>query len=69
MDEDKLKTEDSLHPREALADRKPDPERVYLYKDAGIQVRTGTIPLWLKIVAIALMIWGIYYTIRYWNTP
>ena len=24
---------------------------------------------WLKIVAIGLMIWGIYYTIRYWNTP
>lgn len=41
---------------------------VYLYKDSGIQERHGTVPLWLQLVSYGLILWGIYYTIRYWST-
>jgi hypothetical protein len=41
---------------------------VYLYKDSGIRERHGIVPLWLQIVSYGLIIWGIYYTIRYWGT-
>lgn len=40
---------------------------VYLYKDAGIEERHGAIPLWLQLVAYGLIVWAIYYTIRYWS--
>ena len=41
---------------------------VYLYKDPGIRERHGAVPLWLQLVSYGLIIWGIYYTVRYWNT-
>lgn len=40
----------------------------YNYKDSGIQERRGAVPLWLQLVSYGLVIWGIYYTIRYWST-
>ncbi len=40
---------------------------VYHYQDSGIQERHGAIPLWLKLVSIGLLVWSIYYTIRYWS--
>ncbi|HXC61445.1 MAG TPA: cbb3-type cytochrome c oxidase N-terminal domain-containing protein [Nitrospiria bacterium] len=43
-------------------------DEVYLYKDSGIRERHGVIPLWLQLVSYGLIIWGIYYTIRYWST-
>ncbi len=39
----------------------------YLYQDSGIAERHGAIPLWLKLVSIGLIVWSIYYTIRYWS--
>jgi len=41
---------------------------VYLYKDSGIRERHGAVPLWLQLVSYGLILWGIYYTIRYWST-
>ena len=41
-------------------------EEVYLYKDSGIQERHGKIPIWLQLVTYGLLIWGVYYTIKYW---
>jgi hypothetical protein len=43
-------------------------EELYLYKDAGIAERHGAVPLWLKLVCYGLILWGIYYTLRYWST-
>lgn len=40
---------------------------VYLYRSAGIRERHGLIPLWLKLVTLGLLVWGIYYTVRYWG--
>ena len=48
---------------EEAADEKP-----YLYKEAGIMEGQGKIPLWLKLVAIGLVLWSVYYTIKYWST-
>ena len=41
---------------------------IYVYKDSGIRERHGAVPIWLQLVAYGLIIWGIYYTIRYWST-
>lgn len=38
----------------------------YTYKDSGIRERHGRVPIWLQLVTYGLLIWGIYYTIRYW---
>lgn len=37
------------------------------YEHSGIQERHGTIPLWLAVVVVVLIVWSIYYTIRYWS--
>jgi len=41
-------------------------DETYVYTDSGIRERHGYIPIWLQLVAYALFIWGIYYTITYW---
>lgn len=49
---------------------KPGPDRpVYMYASAGINERKGGVPFWLWLVAVSLLIWGIYYLITYWNAP
>jgi hypothetical protein len=42
-------------------------ERPYLYRHAGIEERSGGIPLWLMLVVVGLLLWGVYYTIQFWN--
>ncbi len=42
-------------------------EEEYLFVSAGIRERPGRIPLWLVLVAIGLLVWGIYYLAKYWN--
>jgi mono/diheme cytochrome c family protein len=43
-------------------------EEVYLYPDSGILEKHGVIPLWLKLLCYGLIIWGVYYTIKYWSS-
>ncbi len=45
------------------------PQSVFLYKDSGIQERTGQVPPWLWAVFAILIIWGIYYLITFWTPP
>jgi len=33
----------------------------------GIQDRTGRVPRWLAVVGAVLLLWGAYYTYRYWD--
>ena len=35
------------------------------YRTAGIQERPGIIPVWLILVYVALLIWGIYYLVTF----
>lgn len=42
---------------------------IYTYENAGIAERKGHVPIWLWIVAVSLLIWGIYYLVTYWNAP
>ncbi len=42
---------------------------VYAYESAGITEREGHVPLWLWLVVVSLLIWGIYYLAAYWNAP
>lgn len=50
-------------------DATPSHPDTYLYPTSGIEERHGAIPLWLKLVAIGLIVWSMWYTIRYWNAP
>lgn len=42
---------------------------VFLYKDSGIHENRGYIPFWLILVAIALVVWSIYYMVENWSPP
>ena len=35
----------------------------------GIESYEGIVPVWLIIVYAGLIIWGIYYLIKYWEGP
>ena len=53
--------------------RRPEPQHtdaphMYVYEPAGIRERSGYIPMWLKAVAVGLIVWGIFYAIRYWSS-
>jgi len=51
-------------------ENKPRKEgEVFVYKDSGIHENRGYIPFWLILVLIALIVWGIYYTVAYWAPP
>jgi hypothetical protein len=41
---------------------------IYRYEPSGIMERSGHIPLWLKLVALGLILWGMYYAMQYWNS-
>jgi hypothetical protein len=41
---------------------------VYHYEPSGIRERSGYIPVWLKLISLGLIAWGIYYAIHYWNS-
>ena len=37
----------------------------YLYKESGIRERHGAVPFWLKLVALGLVIWSVYYLVEF----
>jgi hypothetical protein len=41
---------------------------MYRHEPAGIWERSGYVPLWLKLVSFGLIVWGVYYAMRYWNS-
>jgi hypothetical protein len=44
-------------------------DEIFLYRDAGLQERSGYVPYWLKLVTISLIIWSVYYLWAYWSPP
>jgi len=34
---------------------------------SGIVERVGHVPIWLQLVYYALIVWGVYYIVRYWT--
>jgi hypothetical protein len=46
---------------------KKEHDEAYLYSSSGIRERHGIVPVWLQFVVIALIVWGIYYLIQFWN--
>lgn len=46
---------------------KAEGDQTYVYRHAGIREREGGVPFWLILVCISLVLWSIYYTIRYWS--
>jgi hypothetical protein len=45
-----------------------DEPGVYVHEPAGIRERSGSVPAWLKLIALGLILWGLYYTIRFWSS-
>lgn len=41
---------------------------IYRYEPSGIRERSGYVPLWLTLVSFGLIVWGLYYAWRYWNS-
>ena len=33
---------------------------------SGIVEHVGHVPIWLQVVYYALIVWGVYYIVRYW---
>ena len=46
----------------------PDEPGTYVHETSGIRERSGSIPTWLIAMAMGLIIWGVYYAIRYWSS-
>jgi hypothetical protein len=44
-------------------------EEINRYETSGIEERHGSVPLWLIGVIVVLVIWMVYYLIRYWTAP
>jgi cbb3-type cytochrome oxidase subunit FixP-like protein len=65
-------SQDSLPP-DRTTEAKPPAEAggepdTYVHESAGIRERSGYIPTWLSLVAVGLIVWGIYYMIRFWSS-
>ena len=45
-----------------------DEPGTYVYEPAGIRERSGSVPTWLKLMTLGLILWGVYYTIRFWSS-
>jgi hypothetical protein len=40
---------------------------IHTYEYSGIQERPGKVNAWLIVVYVALLIWGAWYLITFWN--
>lgn len=46
---------------------KSESSEISHYDSSGIDERHGTIPKWLAGVYVVLLIWMVYYLIRFWT--
>lgn len=53
---------------ESTHDATPD-DGHYEYISAGIREREGSVPPWLILVMVGLLVWGLYYMLAYWSPP
>jgi len=44
-------------------------EDIHTYEYSGIEERHGRVPAWLLVVIVSLLIWMVYYLVRYWSPP
>lgn len=65
--EERKELSSRTHYRSSDKARKAD--EVFLYRDAELMERHGYVPYWLKLVAVGLVIWGLYYLWTYWSPP
>lgn len=48
-------------------DDKDEHSEISHYESSGIDERHGVIPKWLGVVYVVLLIWMVYYLIRFWT--
>ena len=44
-----------------------DDDRVHDYAGGEVSTRRGRVNRWLLVVYLALLVWAVYYLIRYWG--
>lgn len=67
-DRDVIQTKESRSgPSTPEKQESSDNGQPYLYRHAGIEERDGRIPFWLMLVVVGLLVWSVYYTIRFWS--
>ena len=49
------------------AEQEDEPPEISHYEFSGIDERHGVIPKWLGAVYVILLIWMVYYLIRFWT--
>jgi len=48
-------------------EKNPEHSEISHYESAGIDEKHGVIPKWLTGVYVILLIWMVYYLIRFWT--
>ena len=48
-------------------DHKEHSEEINHYEFSGIDERHGRIPRWLGLVYVVMLMWMVYYLIRFWT--
>jgi hypothetical protein len=48
-------------------EEKHESSEISRYESAGIEERHGKIPKWLAVVYGGLLIWMVYYLVRFWT--
>jgi hypothetical protein len=51
----------------ATSEEKDEHDEISRYEFSGIEERHGVIPKWLGAVYVVLLIWMVYYLIRFWT--
>ncbi len=66
---EKLSDKEAITAEAARASAAEHVHFVYTYESAGITEQEGSVPVWLWIVVVLLLVWGAYYLVTYWNPP
>jgi len=48
-------------------EHKDDSTGVHHYEFSGIDERRGRVPVWLGLVYVVMLMWMVYYLIRFWT--
>lgn len=47
--------------------KEDEASKITHYESSGIDERHGSVPKWLTAVYIVLLIWMVYYLVRFWT--
>lgn len=48
-------------------EHRDDPSEINHYEFSGIDERHGKVPIWLRLVYGVMLVWMVYYLVRFWT--